>query len=262
MEDVRRGFEIVSSFPRWRGRPVILSESDPEGCAACSARVYPQNAYRNGPLYPAYTAVALKGILDLAARKHVNIEGVLTWAFEFEDQPYFDGLRTLATNGLDKPVLNFFRMAGLMRGERVPVVSSGAANLDGLLTRGVPGKPDIDALAARAENSVAVLLWNYRDDDVPGPAARIQLRVGRIPRAGGRVLVRHYRIDRNHSDTYSLWRKMGAPQRPSPEQYAALEAAGMLEQLDSPRWLETPNGEARLDFALPPESVSLVEIGW
>lgn len=262
MEDVRRGFEIVSGFPEWRGLPVILSESDPEGCAACSARVYPQNAYRNGPLYPAYTAVALKGILDLAAREHVNIEGVLTWAFEFEGQPYFDGLRTLATNGIDKPVLNLFRMAGLMRGRRVPVVSSGAADLEDLLARGVPGKPDIDALAARAENRVTVLLWNYRDDDVPGPAARIQLRVGQIPVSGGRLLVRHYRIGRNHSNSYSLWRRMGAPQSPSAEQYSALEAAGMLAQFDSARWLETQNGEARLDFALPPESVSLIEIGW
>ena len=38
---------------------------------------------------------------------------MLTWAFEFEDQPYFDGFRTLATNGIDKPVLNVFRMDGI-----------------------------------------------------------------------------------------------------------------------------------------------------
>src|ERR1035438_7349039 len=40
------------------------------------------------------------------------------------DQPYFDGLRTLATNGIDKPVLNLFRMAGLMQGDRLNVESS------------------------------------------------------------------------------------------------------------------------------------------
>ena len=37
---------------------------------------------------------------------------MLTWAFEFEGQPYFDGFRTLATNGIDKPVLNLFPHAG------------------------------------------------------------------------------------------------------------------------------------------------------
>src|ERR1051326_8262871 len=113
-EDVEKGYEIVSSFPKFRNLPIILSESDPEGCAACSARVYPQNAYRNGPLYASYTAVMLNKIFQLADRAHTNIEGMLTWAFEFEDQPYFDGFRTLATTGIDKPVLNLFRMTGLM----------------------------------------------------------------------------------------------------------------------------------------------------
>src|SRR5204863_4429705 len=104
-EDVAKGFEIVSSFPKFRNLPIVLSESDPEGCAACSARVYPQNAYRNGTLYPAYTAVMLKNIFELADREQANIDGTLTWAFEFEGQPYFDGFRILATNGIDKPVL-------------------------------------------------------------------------------------------------------------------------------------------------------------
>src|SRR5258708_29043850 len=43
-------------------------------------------------------------------RSKSNMAGMLTWAFEFEGQPYFDGFRTVATNGIDKPVLNVFRM--------------------------------------------------------------------------------------------------------------------------------------------------------
>jgi hypothetical protein len=36
------------------------------------------------------------------ARIHqVDLLGSITWAFEFEDQPYFDGFRSLATNGID-----------------------------------------------------------------------------------------------------------------------------------------------------------------
>ena len=124
LQDVDSGLKIVYSFSKFRNLPVILSESDPEGCAACSARLYPQNAYRNGPLYASYTAAALKGILELSAKDHVDVEGMLTWAFQFEGQPYFDGLRTLATNGVDKPVLNLFRMAGFLRGDRVAATSS------------------------------------------------------------------------------------------------------------------------------------------
>ena len=137
LEDADSGFKIVASFPKFRALPIVLSESDPEGCAACSARVYPQNAYRNGTLYASYTAVAMKSMTDLAKRDGVNLEGMLTWAFEFEGQPYFDGFRTLATNGLDKPVLNYFRMAGLMSGDRVRVESDAGLPLDSLVKEGV-----------------------------------------------------------------------------------------------------------------------------
>ena len=119
LEDTEAGFKIVESFPKFRKLPIILTEADPEGCAACSARVYPPNAYRNGTLYPAYEAAAFKSMLQLEDRHKLNLEGILTWAFEFEDQPYFDGFRTLATNGIDKPVLNFFRMAGMLGGDRI-----------------------------------------------------------------------------------------------------------------------------------------------
>ena len=114
-------------MPEFKGIPVIIGESDPEGCAACSSRVYPQNAYRNGLMYASYTAAAMPRHLDLAALYGVNLRGAVTWAFEYEDQPWFDGFRDLATNGVDKPVLSVFRMLGLMTGERVATDNPGAA---------------------------------------------------------------------------------------------------------------------------------------
>ena len=261
-QDVAKGLQIVGAFPKLRGLPIILSESDPEGCAACSARVYPQNAYRNTTLYPAYTAAMLKNIFELADRDRANIEGMLTWAFEFEGQPYFDGFRTLATNGIDKPVLNLFRMAGLMSGDRVKVESGGAVALDSMLSRGVPAEPDIDALAVRSGHDIAVLAWNYHDDDVPGPEASVALKVAGLPAAAARVLVRHYRIDQNHSNAYTVWKQMGSPQHPTPEQYTALEAAGQLQELESPRWIASHGGAAEVNFKLPRQGVSLVQLSW
>lgn len=242
IEDVDAGFQIIHAFPKFRGLPIVISESDPEGCAACSARVYPQNAYRNGALYPVYTAVMMKNILDLAARREVNIAGMLTWAFEFEDQPYFDGFRTLATNGIDKPVLNVFRMAGLMQGERVAVEG--------------------DGLAAHSDQGATVLLWNYDNDDVPGPSSRVELRIEGVPAGVKRILLRHYRIDESHSNAYSVWKHLGSPQQPTAEQYAALEAAGGLQLLEPPRWVTAQAGEVRVEFALPRQALSLVELAW
>lgn len=262
LRDVDEGLKIVASFQQFARLPVILSEADPEGCAACSAKDHPQNAYRNGTLYPAYTAVAIRAMLDLNDRSKTNLAGILTWAFEFEDQSYFLGYRTLATNGVDKPVLNVFRMLGLMSGERVELKSSAASDLDEMLTRGVHGKNSVDGLAARGDHSLSVLVWNYRDEEALAGEMPVELNVAGLPAAAKRILVKHYRIDQSHSNSYTVWKRMGSPQSPTPEQYESLKAAGQLQLLESPRWVER-NGEAvKLAFPMLGESVSLAELSW
>jgi xylan 1,4-beta-xylosidase len=171
---IQRGFRVVTSFPEWRSTPIILGESDPEGCAACSAQKHAENAYRNAPLFASYTAAVLNQIDALAASEHVNFQGALTWSFEFENQPYFAGFRELATNGIDKPVLNAFRMLGLLSGRRLAVNSAEAVPSDEILKTGVRSRPDVNAIATRQDREITILAWNYHDDDVPAPDAPLQ----------------------------------------------------------------------------------------
>ena len=260
--DVDAGLQIVRSFGKFRDLPIVLSESDPEGCAACSARVYPPNAYRNGTLYPTYTAVMTKNILDLAAQQKANIAGMLTWAFEFEDQPYFDGFRTLAANGVDKPVLNVFRMLGLMTGDRVETESNMRVPLDTILSGGVRSEPDVDALAVAGEHTLSVLIWNYHDDEVSVPATKAEIEIDGLPANVKRALLRQYRIDETHSNAWTAWKKLGSPQQPTPDQYATLEGAGEIQPQDSPHWISLKEGAAKLDLQLPRESVALVQVSW
>lgn len=259
---IEQGFQIVASFPEWRRTPIILGESDPEGCAACSARTNPQNSYRNGPLYAAYTAEALNNILFLASREHINFLGAVTWAFEFEDQPYFEGFRTLATNGLDKPVLNAFRMLGLLGNQRIKATSSGALRSEDVVRDGVRAQPDIGVMATRREHEVEVLIWNYHDDDLPVAATPIDLVVNGLPAAANRALLEHFRVDSSHSNSFTAWNEMGSPRSPTQGQYEQLQHAGQLQLLASPSWIPIAEGAARLQFALPGQALSLVRISW
>ena len=127
---------------------------------------------------------------------------------------------------------------------------------------GVRETPDVDALAARSEHSITVLVWNYHDDDVPAPDALAKLSIVGLPENARQVLVRHYRIDQDHSNAYITWKEMGSPQDPTPEQYTRLKSAGQLQLLDSPRWMESKSGVAELNFPLPRQAVSLVELTW
>jgi xylan 1,4-beta-xylosidase len=258
--DLSHGFEIVASFAELKGKPIIIGESDPEGCAACSSRVYPQNAYRNGLMYASYTAAIMPRHLDLAAKHGVNLLGAVTWAFEFENQPWFDGFRDLATNGVDKSVLNVFRMLGMMTGDRATVSDAAAASLDDMLAHGVKDKPDVHAMASIDAHSAAVIISNYHDNSKEGPAAPIDLSVSGLPR--GRMLVEHFRVDNEHSNSFETWKRMGSPAKPDAGQYALLEASGQLAAVDSPHWTTPTDGTLRLKFDLPLHGVSLVRISW
>jgi xylan 1,4-beta-xylosidase len=222
----------------------------------------PANAYRNGGLYAAYTAVAIKELFELENRYKVNLLAMLSWSFEFEGKDYFEGFRTLATNGVDKPVLNVFRMAALMHGDRVMTNSAGQVSLDDILSRGVTQTPDVDAIATRADGEAAVMLWNYHDDDLPAAGAEVQVTIAGIPSGVKKVLLEHYRVDETHSDSYSVWKAMGSPQTPTQEQYARLKEAGQLELLSSPQWLDVRDGMVTIGTELPRQATSLMRIKW
>ncbi|MBM3852567.1 MAG: beta-xylosidase, partial [Verrucomicrobia bacterium] len=195
----------------------------------------------------------------LAARHGVNFEGALTWAFEFEDQPYFAGFRALASNGLDLPVLNVFRLFSRMGPERLAAESSAEVPLDAILKSGVRGAPDVAALASRDGRRLAVLVWHYHDDDVVGPDAAVELAIsGWEPAAAGTAVLTHYRIDGEHSNSYAAWRKLGSPLAPNDKQYAALEQAGKLAALGNPERIPVEPGNVTLRFALPRQGVSLL----
>lgn len=262
LTDVDQGFALIASFPRFHHLPIIISEADPEGCAACSSKVNPANNYRNGTLYPAYTATAFKALFQLQDRHAVDLRAMLSWSFEFEDKDYFEGFRSLATNGVDKPVLNVFRMFGLMSGDRVKTTSSGAVPLDTLVSTGVRQNPDVDAFATRATREAAVLVWNYHDVNQPSAATPTTITIHGIPTGVHRVLLQHFRIDDTHSNAYTVWQKMGSPQHPTSEQYAQLQAAGQLQLLTSPVWLDLQNDEVKVVTEMPRDGISLLHLKW
>ena len=70
----------------------------------------------------------------------------------------------------------------------------------------------------------------------------------------------HFRVDSEHSNAYEAWKKMGSPQQPTPEQYAQLERAGQLQNLESPRWVTPKEGRVEVEFPLPRHAVSLLRL--
>jgi xylan 1,4-beta-xylosidase len=258
LRTIDQGFAMIAARPALRRTPIVIGESDPEGCAACQG---PQFSYRNGTVYSSYTAASFARIHDLADRHDVVLDGALTWAFEFEDQPYFAGFRQLASNGIALPVLNVFRMFAMMEGRRIEARSSAQTPLDAIVADGVRASPDVGVLASQSGRRLAVLVWHYHDDDVAGAPAAVHLRLAGLPRAFRRgATLTHYRVDETHANSFAAWRRMGAPAWPNAVQYAELEQASAPASLAPPAPFAAAGGRAALTFELPRQGVSLLLI--
>ena len=135
-------------------------------------------------------------------------------------------------------------------------------SLDSILKGGVRGQPDVSALASLASNRLCVLVWHYHDDDMSGPAAEIKLALDGLPAKIAKAQARHFRIDADHSDAFTVWQRMGSPMKLSAKQYTELEKAGRLAELERPETIRVRNGRMVLKFNLPREAVSLLVIEW
>jgi xylan 1,4-beta-xylosidase len=261
LRDIGEGFRIVASTPEIKHLPIIIGESDPEGCAACGMATNPENAYRNGTMYSSYTAASFARKYLLADQYGVNFLGAVSWSFEFEDQPWFYGFRDLATNGVDKPVLNIFRMFGMMKGKRVAVDANRMYPLQAIRDSGVRKEAtDIGAVAAKDKKAATIMVWNYHDEDLAGKAETVQVTVDKL--TAKKVTITQYVVDKYHSNSYEVWKQMGSPQMPTPEQIQQLEKAGQLQQLSRQENVAVQNGVLEMPVVLERQGVVLIKIEW
>ena len=206
--------------------------------------------------YASYEAELLHGTLALAERHHANLQGTVAWAFTFPGQPLFAGLRSFTTRDIDLPVLNAFRMFGLMNGERVAVESTGGLAVGDVLESSVKTKPDVNAIATRDSHRVYVLIWSYDDYSNQSVPVEIRLRIEGLPQGVSRMSLEHWGVDRDHSNAYTVWQTMGSPPGPSASEYERLKAAGQLQLRESPRWIVAQGNTVEIIFTQPAQALS------
>ena len=257
LKTVAEAFSKIAAVPQLAQKPIIIGENDPEGCAACPG---PQNAYRNGSLYSSYTAASYARIWELARARQVNLEGALTWAFTFDGQPWFAGYRQLATNGVDLPVLNVFRLFSRLGSEQLATTSSGQLPLDKIMSEGVTTSPDVGLLATAAKHSrVDILLWNYQDDDVQGSTAAVHIDLIGLP-PGLAPRARTAQVGRLEGNAFTVWQSMGSPAVPSRQQIDRLIRESQLKWKKMTVSAKDASGGSSLSLRLPSQGVALIEL--
>jgi xylan 1,4-beta-xylosidase len=151
-------------------------------------------------------------------------------------------------------------MFGMMRGKRVEVNSNRMYPLFSIRDSGVRKQiTDIGAIAAKDNRTVTVMVWNYHDDDLPGEIENVQLSMKGIPSTN--VKLKEYRIDKDYSNSYEVWKAMGSPQQPTKEQVAQLEKAGQLQQTTK-RNEKIKNGLLQMNVPVPRQGIVFYKMEW
>lgn len=261
VSQVRLGLDIINKYPPLKDLPCILSECDPDGWAAGGAWDNPNLAFRNTEYYASYVATTFKKLIDTENEYNRRVDA-LSWAFMFDIERCFEGTRTFTTQGIDKPILNLFRMYSHLGDRRLHFESSGAkAPLQYKDDHGIGEEPDIDGIATMSGNrSVEVFLFCHHDDWDVGGEYEVEIEVANLPFAGNKVRLKHYRIDELHSNAHTEWVRQGRPKYPNPGQRRAIESRQGLELYEPEAEVLLLDGKLRKKITLPVHSMSLLVI--
>jgi xylan 1,4-beta-xylosidase len=68
----------------------------------------------------------------------------------------------------------------------------------------------------------------------------------------------HYRIDHDHSNSYTVWKSLSSPQDPTEDELAKIKSRQGLEEFEPTRTVTADNGVLSVDVSLPLPSASLL----
>jgi xylan 1,4-beta-xylosidase len=255
---VANGHAIISAYPKFRDLECILSEIDPDGWAAGGTWDNANLNFRNTEYYASFVAAAFQHVSDFARRQNWDVR-LLSWAFLFVGERCFEGTRAFSTQGIDKAILNLFRMYASLGHRRVRLTSSGAGNpLAYADPWGSAEGADVSGVATLHEDgTLDVLIYSHHDDWHRRGVSTVELEVVRLPAEVQALHVEQRRIDGQHSNAYAEWLRQGRPMYPTPEQRAAIKARESLELAAAPTFVAVESGRALLRLELPTHAVTL-----
>jgi xylan 1,4-beta-xylosidase len=199
----------------------------------------------NTEYYPCMVASMIYHILSLSNR----IQLITHWSFYMEGKRLFEGNRTLVTNyNLYLPILTGLKLFGKLKSKQLAI----EINQINLPIYGI-------ATADDENRNFQFLLFYHVDDWTYEDIQSIDITFRNIHLKN--VLVKHYRIDSNHSNTYREWIQIGKPDYLNQHQLEYLKNSQQLKLLHDPIELKIDNNQLKLDvFQLPAHSISFIEI--
>jgi xylan 1,4-beta-xylosidase len=242
---------IRDDFPQFRGTPIYVTEWGLAGSGDIGIREKPQLEPRNSEYGSAFLVALVERIISMNEDSGWHLETLIfcTSGYQKVRARDFVGQRTLHTiNGFHKPILNGYKLLARVASELVSVDVS-------------PSGTTVSAFASRDADRITIAIINFQHDKIfnEGESSSITVNIAPQWSLETRVAMKHWRIDKDHSNAYTAFKEAGSPELPNPFQIDAIRKRMNLELVEPER--QTTVGDVtRLEFELPCNGVSLIEI--
>lgn len=248
---------ILQKYPQFSNRPLLLDEWDIDWGTIVGVHDAPDFVFRNNSYYPTFLCRMAKELLDVKIKERFNIELFTTWAFYFQGKRCFEGQRELFdTYGIRKPVFNAFKMLAYLGEERLELRSDDTEKDDSKYDR----FPTVDGVATLSgDKQVQLMVWYQVRDQYARGEKRVRIRLDCLPWKGS-VWIQHYRIDETHSNAHTIWKALGSPDYPTPEELAMIKKREGLEKYQPDKMTIVEKGHLSISVEMPMHSVSLLLI--
>ncbi len=259
--EIRRMLRVIGEFEQYHDLPAIVDECDAGVPAHYSVYDNANFQFQNTEYYPVFQVKLFKKILDLNEAETLSVDQATSWSFYFEGERFFEGTRSFLTaGGIEKPLLNGYRMMARLGSRRIEASSTGEWPIDRLDSVNGGSMPEeVDTLATRDEDgTVAVLVWRHTDDQYQVAEQETFVDLNVVGLDAARYSLQHFRIDLAHSNAHTVWQSLESPQDPTGDQLAAIKARQGLESLAEEVDVTPADGKLALPVSLPLPSVSLI----
>ena len=217
---------------RARGRPLYYTE--------WNVTSNPRDPLHDDP----YTAaVVVKTMME----NNGLAEGYSFWTFSdifeenyFPSEPFHGGFGLMNIYGIPKPSYRAFELLHRLGAEQFLV--------DGL-------HETVDAWVVRQDERITVLLTNHALPRHPIDSEKVHVTLINTPPP---VHTYIERIDGDHANVKKLWRELGEPQYPNPDEVRQLDEASVLRK--EPQPCNYDDGKIHLELILPPHSVAAISV--
>ncbi len=238
-------------------KEIVLSEADPDGWAAGGIYDNVNMNYRNTAYYPSFVAASFHH-MEMIARKYNADVRPLTWAFMFRGERCFEGTRAFVTQGVEKPVINYFRLAAMMGEKEIEFKSSCAQDrteIEDPWSEELPA--EINGYATMDDGVMKALVYCHHDNQWSEKGSvKVDVEVCGVDKKACEITL--YQVDNNNCSSYTAWKEMGSPEYPDKTQINSLKKASELIPIVDKETVETKDGTIKIQLELPIHCICLI----